>query len=338
MMVVKEDYNIKALNTFGLDVKAKYFVEFDSEDELQSALLLPEVKNNRLLVIGRGSNLLFLHDFDGVILHSCINHIKLKDEDMSGVLLEVGSGVLWDDLVAYAVNNGWGGAENLSLIPGETGAAAVQNIGAYGAEICDIVEGVHAVEITSGDKRFFTLSECKYGYRESVFKNELKGKYIITSVILRLNKIPQFKLDYSHLKDEVLKRGDITLSNIRQTVIEIRSSKLPDPAVLGNAGSFFMNPVIPISLFEEIKTKYPLVPSYPIDELTKKVPAGWLIEQSGWKGKSLGNAGVHKNQALVLVNLGGATGDEIKILSDVIRQDVFKLFGIELTPEVNFIS
>ena len=337
-MLVKKDFNIKELNTFGLDVNARYFMEFNSEEELKSALLLPEVKNNRLLVIGRGSNLLFLHDFEGVILHSCINHIKLIDEDKSGVHLEVGSGVLWDDLVAYAVENGWGGIENLSLIPGETGAAAVQNIGAYGAEICDIVAGVHTVEISSGENRYFTLEECKYGYRESIFKNELKGKYIITSVILRLNKIPQFKLDYSHLKDEVLKRGEINLKNIRQTVIEIRSSKLPDPAVLGNAGSFFMNPVIPVSLFNEIKAKYPLVPSYPIDEQTKKVPAGWLIEQSGWKGKSLGKAGVHKNQALVLVNLGGATGNEIKILSEVIRQDVFKQFGVELVPEVNFIT
>jgi UDP-N-acetylmuramate dehydrogenase len=253
------------------------------------------------------------------------------------VLLEVGSGVIWDDLVAYAVSNGWGGAENLSLIPGETGAAAVQNIGAYGAEICDIVEGVHSMEITSGSKKYFTTSECKYGYRESVFKNELKGKYIITSVLLRLQKKPLFKLDYSHLKEEVLRSGDITLENIRKTIIEIRSSKLPDPAILGNAGSFFMNPVIPISLFEEMKSKFPSVPSYPIDEHTKKVPAGWLIEQSGWKGKSLGNAGVHKNQALVLVNLGGATGEEIKNLSDVIRQDVFQQFGVELTPEVNFI-
>lgn len=337
-MLVKKDFNIKELNTFGLDVNARYFMEFNSEEELKSALLLPEVKNNRLLVIGRGSNLLFLHDFEGVILHSCINHIKLIDEDKSGVHLEVGSGVLWDDLVAFAVENGWGGIENLSLIPGETGAAAVQNIGAYGAEICDIVAGVHTVEISSGENRYFTLEECKYGYRESIFKNELKGKYIITSVILQLNKIPQFKLDYSHLKDEVLKRGEINLKNIRQTVIEIRSSKLPDPAVLGNAGSFFMNPVIPVSLFNEIKAKYPLVPSYPIDEQTKKVPAGWLIEQSGWKGKSLGKAGVHKNQALVLVNLGGATGNEIKILSEVIRQDVFKQFGVELVPEVNFIT
>lgn len=337
MIELKKEYNIRHLNTFGLDVNARYFVEFNSVDDLKIALNLPEVKNNSMLVVGRGSNLLFLNDFNGVILHSEINFTKIISEDSENVLLEVGSGVVWDDFVAYAVGQGWGGVENLSLIPGDTGAAAVQNIGAYGVEICDCTVGVHTVEILTGNDRYFTLEECRYGYRESIFKNELKGKYIITSVLIRLNKNPQFKLEYSHLKDEVLQRGEVELRNIRNTIIDIRSSKLPDPAVLGNAGSFFMNPVVPVSLYEEIRKEYPQVPAYTIDENTKKIPAAWLIEQSGWKGKSLGNAAVHKNQALVLVNLGGASGEEIKNLSEVIRQDVYRRFGVTLVPEVNFI-
>jgi len=336
-MIIKENISLLSYNTFGIDAKADYFIEYNSVEELQTALKSEIVKSNRLLHIGGGSNLLFMKDFKGVILHSAINFIKKVSEDTDTVMLEAGAVVNWDDFVAYTVENGWGGVENLSLIPGEVGASAVQNIGAYGVEVQDVIIKVNAVEIETGEPKTFSVKDCQYGYRESIFKKELKGKYIITSVVFKLQKQAQFKLNYQHLEAEVLKNGDINLQNIRQTIIAVRESKLPDPKIFGNAGSFFMNPVISKAHFNELLAQYPQMPHYFVSETEEKVPAGWLIDQCGWKGKQIGNAGVHDKQALVLVNKGGATGAEIVYLAEQIQVSVKIKFGIELRAEVNYI-
>jgi UDP-N-acetylmuramate dehydrogenase len=336
-MIIKENISLLSYNTFAIDAKADYFIEYNSVEELQTALKSEIVKSNRLLHIGGGSNLLFMKDFNGVILHSAINFIKKVSEDADTVVLEAGAVVNWDDFVAYTVENGWGGVENLSLIPGEVGASAVQNIGAYGVEVQDVIVEVNAVEIETGEPKIFSVEDCQYGYRESIFKKELKGKYIITSVIFKLQKQPQFKLNYQHLEAEVLKNGDINLQNIRQTIIAVRESKLPDPKIFGNAGSFFMNPVISKAHFNELLAQYPQILHYFVSETEEKVPAGWLIDQCGWKGKQIGNAGVHDKQALVLVNKGGATGAEIVYLAEQIQASVKSKFGIELRAEVNYI-
>ena len=336
-MNTNQHISLLPYNTFGINAKADYFVEYDSIADLQAVLQMDIVKQNRILHIGSGSNLLFLKDFEGVVLHSAIKDITGTREDVDSAYLEVGSGVVWDDLVAYCVLNGLGGIENLSLIPGEVGASAVQNIGAYGVEVQDIILEVNAVEIETATVRTFSNEECHYGYRSSIFKNELKGKYIITSVLFRLDKKPKFKLNYQHLEEEVLKCGEVNLQTIRQTIIAVRESKLPDPKVLGNAGSFFMNPIIAKTLFVSLQEKYPNIPHYVVSETEEKVPAGWLIDQCDWKGKQIGRAGVHDKQALVLVNLGGATGAEIVHLAEQIQSSVKETFGIELRPEVNYI-
>ena len=336
-MNTNQHISLLPYNTFGINAKADYFIEYDSIADLQAVLQMDIVKQNRILHIGSGSNLLFLKDFEGVVLHSAIKDITGTREDVDSAYLEVGSGVVWDDLVAYCVLNGLGGIENLSLIPGEVGASAVQNIGAYGVEVQDIILEVNAVEIETATVRTFSNEECHYGYRSSIFKNELKGKYIITSVLFRLDKKPKFKLNYQHLEEEVLKCGEVNLQTIRQTIIAVRESKLPDPKVLGNAGSFFMNPIIAKTLFVSLQEKHPNIPHYVVSETEEKVPAGWLIDQCGWKGKQIGRAGVHDKQALVLVNLGGATGAEIVHLAEQIQSSVKETFGIELRPEVNYI-
>ncbi len=329
--------SLLAYNTFGVDVKADYFIEYESVTELQSLLQSDIVKSNPVFHIGGGSNLLFMNDFKGVILHSAIKFITKIAEDDKFVQLEVGAGVVWDDFVAYCVENGWGGVENLSLIPGETGASAVQNIGAYGVEVQDVILEVKTVDMETSVVRTFSNIDCSYGYRESVFKKELKGKCVVTSVVFRLDKKPEFKLNYQHLEEEVLKNGVVNLRNIRQTIIAVRESKLPDPKISGNAGSFFMNSVIPKQQFLDLQAVYPHMPHYYVSETEEKVPAGWLIDQCGWKGKQIGNAGVHDKQALVLVNKGGATGAEIVYLAEQIQASVKEKFGIELRPEVNYI-
>jgi len=336
-MKITQNTSLLPYNTFGIDVKADYFVEYSSIEELQEVLTSEIVTNQPFLHIGGGSNLLFLKDYSGVILHSALKSIEKIREDDNHVYLQVGSGVIWDDLVAYCVSNDWGGVENLSLIPGEVGAAAVQNIGAYGVEIQDVISEVNAIAKETATVRSFTVEECCYGYRSSVFKSDLKGKYIITSVLFRLNKKPHFKLSYQHLEEEVLKNGDVNLQTIRQTIIAVRESKLPDTKILGNAGSFFMNPVISKEHFVALQEKHPNIPHYTVSETEEKVPAGWLIDQCGWKGKQIGRAGVHDKQALVLVNMGGATGAEIVHLAEQIQKSVQVTFGIELTPEVNYI-
>jgi len=336
-MTVKEHASLLTYNTFGIDANADYLIEYNSASDLQAVLRSEMIGKNPTLHIGGGSNLLFLHDYKGTVLHSAIHSIEKVREDTDYVFLEVGSSVNWDYFVGYCVDNGWGGVENLSLIPGEVGASAVQNIGAYGVEAQEVIFEVNTVEVETADFKTFSKEDCRYGYRNSVFKNELKGKYIITSVVFKLEKIPLFKLNYQLLEKEVLKNGIVNLQNIRKTIIQIRESKLPDPKIMGNAGSFFMNPVIPTKQFESLQADYPQIPHYFVSETQEKVPAAWLIEQCGWKGTRIGNAGVHDKQALVLVNLGGATGAEIVYLAEQIQASVQQTFGIELTPEVNYI-
>ena len=303
-MTVRDNCSLADRNTFGMDVRADSLIDWATTDELKNALQDIE---KPVLMIGGGSNLLFMGDFKGTVLHSTISTIEIIGSTDDHVHVKVGAGVVWDDFVAWCAINGFWGVENLSAIPGEVGASAVQNIGAYGVEAKDVIDTVQTICLADGSERDFSNSECNYAYRQSIFKNELKGQYAVAYVIYTLSKVPQPRLGYGALEQEVERLGGPTLSNIRQAVIAIRESKLPDPKVLGNAGSFFMNPVISEQEFNIIRSNYPDVPSYPAPSGVK-VPAGWLIEKTGWKGRSLGPAAVYEKQALVLVNKGGATG------------------------------
>lgn len=333
------NYSLLPYNTFGMDVKAARFVEYESVDELQGFLTGRQEKDAPLLHVGRGSNLLFVSDYPGTVLHSGIKGIQVVQETEEFVDLRVGAGEVWDNLVDYTVQKGWYGAENLSLIPGEVGASAVQNIGAYGVEAKDLIVAVETVAVETGELRVFTNEECHYAYRESIFKKELKGKYIVTYVTYRLQKKPVYHLDYGNIRSELQKEGGgLSLAGLRQIIIHIREAKLPDPEKIGNAGSFFMNPIVPVQQFEELLKMYPEMPHYKVDETRVKIPAGWMIDRCGWKGKHLGRAGVHDKQALVLVNLGGATGAEVVRLAEAIVRSVKEKFGITICPEVNFIG
>ena len=331
------NYSLLSRNTFGMDVKAKRFVEYDNEEELKA--LIPTL-SGEVLHMGGGSNLLFKGDFEGTVLHSAIKGIEVVDESAESALVRVGAGEVWDDFVAWAVERGYGGVENLSLIPGEVGASAVQNIGAYGVEAKDVIAMVEAVDLQSGEKRIFAPQECDYAYRQSIFKKQLKGRYAITYVTYRLQKTPQLKLDYGNLRTVLTNQSTVnsqlSIRQVRQAIIDIRNAKLPDPKVQGNAGSFFMNPVVSREKFLSLQKDYPQMPYYEV-EGGVKIPAGWMIDQCGWRGKSLGRAGVHDKQALVLVNLGGASSEEIITLCNTICKDVYEKFGIDIHPEVNLI-
>lgn len=337
-MKIEQNYSLYEHNTFQLQVKTHWFMEYESEDELLKILQDEYFQESLSLHIGSGSNLLFISDYNGVILHSAIRGITIKEETEEHVLLRIGAAEIWDDVVAYAVGKGWGGIENLSLIPGETGAAAVQNIGAYGVEIKDVIERVEAYNQLSFEKRIFSKEECEYSYRSSFFKNEHSDPYIITYIDIRLSKQPAFILDYGNLKEKLAAYDEVSLANIRDVVCAVRLSKLPDTKVLGNAGSFFMNPVISKQQFNRLKEKIRELPHYPVSESEVKIPAGWLIEQCGFKGKAHGQVGIYEKQALVIVNLGGATGDEIAMVAESIRQAVYDKYGIELTPEVKYVG
>ena len=338
---MKELYNCSLLpyNTFGMDVKASRFVEYASVEELRGLWNAEREAIARALHIGGGSNLLFASDYEGLILHSAIKGYTVVKETEEEVEVRVGAGEVWDDFVAYTVANGWYGAENLSLIPGEVGASAVQNIGAYGVEAKDLIVSVDTFGLETGEERRFMREECRYAYRESVFKQELKGKYAVTFVTYRLKKHPIFHLEYGNIRAELEKQGcQVDLENVRRIIIAIRQAKLPDPKVLGNAGSFFMNPVVPKMQFEALLAQYPDMPHYPVDEAHVKIPAGWMIDRCGWKGKRVGHAGVHEKQALVLVNCGGATGKEVMHLAEEIVASVRERFGVTIRPEVNYIG
>ena len=338
---MKELYNCSLLpyNTFGMDVKASRFVEYASVEELRGLWNAEREAVARALHIGGGSNLLFASDYEGLILHSAIKGYMVVKETEEEVEVRVGAGEVWDDFVAYTVANGWYGAENLSLIPGEVGASAVQNIGAYGVEAKDLIVSVDTFGLETGEERRFMREECRYAYRESVFKQELKGKYAVTFVTYRLKKHPVFHLEYGNIHAELEKQGcQVDLENVRRIIIAIRQAKLPDPKVLGNAGSFFMNPVVPKMQFEALLAQYPDMPHYPVDDAHVKIPAGWMIDRCGWKGKRVGHAGVHEKQALVLVNCGGATGKEVMHLAEEIVASVRERFGVTIRPEVNYIG
>ena len=331
------NYSLLAHNTFGIDAKCSRFVEYTSvEEALQLVASLTDA-DLPLLILGGGSNLLLTGDYAGTVLHSAIKGIELMGDEEDSVFLKCGSGEVFDDVVAYAVEHGYHGAENLSIIPGEVGASAVQNIGAYGVEAKDIIYKVEAVEIASGKIIVFSNAECEYSYRQSKFKHEWKDKYLVTHVTYRLSKAFVPDLDYGNIRASLAAKNILnpTAQQLRDVIIEIRNAKLPDPKVQGNAGSFFMNPVVGRDKYEELAAQFPNMPHYTIDDDHEKIPAGWMIDQCGWKGKSLGKAGVHDKQALVLVNRGGATGQEVVHLCEVIRKDVKNKFGVEIHPEVN---
>ena len=333
-MELKTDFPLKALNTFHVEADAATYVRFDSVDEIVDFLGKNEFDGHRRLILGGGSNLLFVDDFDGIVLHPLLKGIDVIEADRRHIWIRAMAGENWDELVAYAVSNGWAGIENLSLIPGSVGASAVQNIGAYGAEVKDVIDRVEAISIGSRKKVTLLPGECGFGYRASHFKGRWAGELIVTAVVFKLNRQPVFILDYPGVKAAVEDLGSIDLPTIRQAILAIRQHKLPNPDQVGNAGSFFKNPVIEGDTLTRLCHRYPDLPHYPQGGDQFKLAAGWMIERCGWKGRRVGKAAVHHQQALVLVNLGGATGREILDLSEQVSGAVNEWFGIELEREV----
>lgn len=336
----EKNYSLLLHNTFGIDAYCSRFVEAYTTDEVQKFVASFDADTQKLLIVGGGSNLLLTEDFNGTVFHSAIKGIEIVGEvDDYNVLLCAGSGETWDDIVAYCVENNLFGTENLSLIPGEVGASAVQNIGAYGAEVKDILYKIEAVEIATGNAVEIMATDCDYAYRSSKFKTCWKNRYIITHVTYKLSKQYEPRLDYGNIRTEMARRGITvpTAAQLREIIIDIRNAKLPDTKIEGNAGSFFMNPVVSRGKFEVLSAQYPDMPYYIVDEQSVKIPAGWLIDKCGWKGRTVGRAGVHCKQALVLVNRGGAAGNEIVNLCNMIIDDVKSRFGIDIHPEVNII-
>lgn len=338
-MTIQEHHSLKEYNTFGLEAKARYFVEITSIGELKQVLQNEELKSLPRFILGGGSNILLTQDFNGLVIKNSIQGIEVIKETNQHVWLKVGSGEVWHNLVLHTLEKGLGGLENLSLIPGQVGAAPMQNIGAYGVELESTFESLEAVDMETGDIKIFAKEECQFGYRESIFKTSLKGKYCIVSVTFRLNKQPQINISYGDVKRVLddMQIWEPSPKAVSQAIIQIRQSKLPDPKVLGNSGSFFKNPEIPQAQFVALQQQYPLIPNYPAPGGLVKVPAGWLIEQCGWKGKRVGNTGSHAQQALVLVNYGGATGREVYQLALDIQSSVKEKFGIDIVPEVNVV-
>ena len=339
MFQLSNNQSLKEKNTFGITATARYYLIVKSESELYEFF-----KNNRSaiqlkrLFLGAGSNLLFLDDFNGLVIHPLIGGINLVRENKYQVEVEVGAGISWDNFVAFCVDKGWHGIENLSLIPGNTGAVPVQNIGAYGVEAGSVISEVRGIDIPSLKDYQYNHKACEFNYRTSLFKEKLKEQFVITSVVFRLSKQPNFKIQYEGLEEKINQYGKTNLQNIRKAIIAIRQSKLPDPAVFGNAGSFFKNPVVSELVANSLKNLYPELPVYSIGHGVVKLAAGWLIDKAGWKGKSVGNAAVHEKQALVLINKGGASGKEIFRLSELIADDVLQKFNIHLEREVQVIG
>ncbi len=334
-MQIQQQYSLLRYNTFGIDVKAKYFLPFYTIEELAEAIAY--FKNEDKLILGGGSNILFTKDFNGVVLKNEIGGIELVHETIDEVIIKVGAGQNWHQLVMYCVNSGWGGIENLALIPGNAGAAPMQNIGAYGAEIKDVFHNLTAFSFAEGTTYKLDNAACNFGYRESIFKKELKHKVAITEVCLRLQKKPVINSSYGAINQQLELMGIQTpaIADIARAVIQIRSSKLPDPSVAGNAGSFFKNPVISPEHYKALLQLHPGIVGYPLNTGEVKLAAGWLIEATGWKGKSMGNAAVHDKQALVLVNKGNATGSDVLALCSEVIHTVEEKFGVLLQPEVN---
>lgn len=329
-----QNYSLLQHNTFGMDVSCRRFLEYESVEEAQQVAAILRDSHQPFLIIGSGSNLLLTGDYDGIVVHSAIRGIEEHD-----AMVTAGSGETFDQLISWCIAHGLYGLINLSLIPGDVGASAVQNIGAYGVEVAQYINKVEAVEIATGKVVTILAAECGYAYRQSLFKTEWKNRYLITRVTYQLSTVFEPHIDYGNIRAELERQGIASPSpeQLRQVIIDIRRSKLPDPDVEGNAGSFFVNPIVQRSLFEELLTHYPDMPHYPVDDEHVKIPAGWMIERCGWKGKSLGRAGVHSKQALVLVNRGGATGNDVVTLCRQIQHDVKAMFGVEIHPEVNIV-
>jgi len=337
-MLIKQDCDLSKLNTFGISAKAKFFAEINNESDIQELFNAQEFKNNKKLFLGGGSNVLFTKDFKGIVILNKLKGIEILVEDFEIVTIRAMAGESWHDLVIFSVERGLWGIENLSFIPGTVGAAPMQNIGAYGAELKNVLENVEAFDIETGKKKIFSQEDCELGYRDSVFKNKLKDKFFISAITLKLNKSEDKNISYKILQD-YLEKNKIEVKNpkdISDAVMTIRKSKLPDPAIIPNAGSFFKNVFIAPAKLKELQTKYPEMPFFHEDGIIK-IPSAWFIEQTGWKGKRFGNVGVHEKQALVLVNYGRATGQEILDLAEKIIADVKTKFGLVLVPEVNLI-
>ncbi|GMR25267.1 MAG: UDP-N-acetylmuramate dehydrogenase [Ignavibacteria bacterium] len=336
-MKLSKNYSLKTLNSFSVDVKTKIYTNVFSVDELKEVILANELSHLKKFILGGGSNILFTKDFDGIVIKNSIPGIKINSEDDKNVIVESGAGVIWDELVQYCVDRNYSGIENLSLIPGSVGAAPIQNIGAYGQELKNTLFELSGIIIETGEEKIFDNSECKFSYRNSIFKNELKDKLIITFVKLKLDKNPKINLTYNPVKEEVEKRHiqNPTIKDIREIIIGIRKNKLPDPNEIGNAGSFFKNPVITIEKYNALKKVYPDLNYFPVDENNVKVSAARLIEICEWKGKRIGNVGTYNKQPLVIINFGDASGEEIYAIAMKIKDEVKKRFDISLENEVN---
>lgn len=337
-MNIKNNISLKPFNTFGIDVLANQFVSVNSIDELIE--VLTSKKNDPKLILGGGSNMLLTQDVDALVVHINLKGISVVSQSNNEVFVKASAGENWHNFVLWCIDNGFGGVENLSLIPGNVGTAPIQNIGAYGVELKDVFQSCEALHISNGTLKTFHNKDCQFDYRNSIFKNEKKGEYIILNVTFKLTtKNHQLKTDYGAIVSELKKQNidNPTIKDVSNAVIAIRSSKLPDPKKIGNSGSFFKNPVISKSHYSSLKHNFPEIPSYPISDTLVKVPAGWLIEQAGFKGKTFGNYGVHKNQALVLVNYDDAKGNDIKNLAELIQKTIVRIFNIELEAEVNII-
>lgn len=333
--MIKNNFDLKPFNTFGIAAKCKEFAEFHSKDEIDEILQLKT--SDELFILGGGSNILFTKDFNGLILHNNIQGVKMIEESVEYVIIEAGAGMNWHQFVLYTIDKDYGGLENLSLIPGKVGASPMQNIGAYGVELKDTFHYLNAYHIKSGEVHRFINNDCEFGYRESVFKNKLKNQYIILNVAFKLSKQHKKNTEYGVIEKQLsaMKIASPTIRDISNAIIAIRTSKLPNPKDIGNAGSFFKNPVIEIKIANKLKERFSEIPLYPCNDGFVKIAAGWLIEKAGWKGYMEKSYGVHKNQALVLVNYGGSTGKEIFQLSQRILEDVNNKFGVLLEREVN---
>lgn len=334
---ILKNHPLRDLNTFHVDAGARYFCECRSMDDLRELISYPEFRKGPRLILGEGSNILFSDDFSGLVIRPHILGREIIGEDRSTVKIQVGAGEIWDDFVAWTTTWDFGGIENLSLIPGSVGSSPIQNIGAYGVEAEQAIERVFAIDILTGQKLTFENEACRFSYRDSIFKGSWKHKCIVTSVVFRLAKKPVLNTGYQQVADKLASKTSQNVEAMRQVIIEIRESKLPDPDKLGNAGSFFKNPVIPQAKYESLFLRYPDIPSYPAPAGGRKIPAAWLIEECGWKGKRIGDAGTYEKQPLVLVNHGRATGRQILDLAKSIEKDVAVRYGIRLEKEVNIV-
>jgi UDP-N-acetylmuramate dehydrogenase len=337
-MEMLENISLKPYNTFGVEANTAHFCVLSNSSDLPD-LLSWKTHDKPMLILGEGSNILFVEDFDGLIVHNALKGISIVEETNEHCILKVSAGENWSGFVDYTVSKGWGGIENLSLIPGTVGAAPIQNIGAYGVELKDVLVALEAVDLGSGEIFHFAHADCEFGYRSSVFKTSLKGRFFITNVLLKLTKTPLLKLDYAPLRKWYGDRPveSISVQEVSEAVKAIRRSKLPDPEEIGNAGSFFKNPVVPVDVAMDLEKRYPEIPLYPVDNTSSKLAAGWLIEKCGWKGRRMGDTGVHEKQALVLVNYGKASGAEVLDLSESVQRDVFDKFGVRLEREVTVV-